>query len=336
MIMSSGRSSLEAAATLPGEYEVLSQVVADLRDDAPKLRYADWLEERGDRRAKFVRKFAAAVRSLGPTTRLPAARSFRRAWTNMLGVPLVEGLVEFGLVDVKDLVFGLARPIVTIAAKRVREDRNGTGSSKFGGHPDLPAGVPWPACEKGPLGFLGQIALRDLENSQVARELPPDGLLSFFAYQEDGYQPGVVDEVPGDTRVLYTPASRPLERQLPPPDLDVEFNGIFPTCRLAFCESWDLPAADATALPELQEEARSEGLFELRARCHPFGHHLMGYSVHSRTTDPSPGPDWRHLLCLDSDERLGWNWCDGEHLAVFVREEDLRTGTFARVYGYAS
>jgi uncharacterized protein (TIGR02996 family) len=32
---------------LPGERERLAAVVANLPDDAPKLVYADWLEERG-------------------------------------------------------------------------------------------------------------------------------------------------------------------------------------------------------------------------------------------------------------------------------------------------
>jgi uncharacterized protein (TIGR02996 family) len=71
--------SLEAAATLPGEYGLISAIVSDLRDDAAKLVYADWLEEQGDSRSRFVRDFVAAVRSLDRGTKLPQARSYPRA-----------------------------------------------------------------------------------------------------------------------------------------------------------------------------------------------------------------------------------------------------------------
>jgi uncharacterized protein (TIGR02996 family) len=53
---------------LPGERERLAAVVAALPDDAPRLVYADWLEERGDRRSRFLRAFVAASRSMNPPT----------------------------------------------------------------------------------------------------------------------------------------------------------------------------------------------------------------------------------------------------------------------------
>jgi uncharacterized protein (TIGR02996 family) len=338
-------ASLEVAATLPGEYGFISAIVSDLRDVSTKLIYADWLEEHGDPRSTYVRELVAAARSLTEHTKLPQAGSYPRAWTNMLGVPLLEGMIEFGLVDVKDAVLRLARPIVTIATKPIKESLIAVGGSKFGGRPDLPTDVEWPACAEGPLGFLGQIALRDVKGTQVSRSLPDDGLLSFFAYQniDTGYQPGVVEQIASDTQVLYTSGSATLKRRKPPEDLDEESNGILPACRLAFCETWDLPdredrlpAAYAADMKKLQKGGRGEKLHDLREKCRPFGHHLLGYSVHFRTSDPSPGTDWPHLLCLDSDENLGWSWCDGEHLAVFVHEEDLRNGSFARIYGYAS
>jgi uncharacterized protein (TIGR02996 family) len=68
--------SVETATTLPGEYGFISAIVSDLRDDAPKLIYADWLEERGDPCAAFVREFVTAVRSLNYRPKLPASRSY--------------------------------------------------------------------------------------------------------------------------------------------------------------------------------------------------------------------------------------------------------------------
>jgi uncharacterized protein (TIGR02996 family) len=339
-------TSLEVATTVPEEYELISAIVADLRDEAAKLVYADWLEARGDPRSTFVRELVAATRSLGKRTGLPEYKDYPPAWANMLGVPLLEGIVEFDLLAVKDVVLHLARPIVTIATEPIKESRLGVGGSKFGGHPDLPSSVDWPACEMGPLGFLGQIALQDLKHTQVAHALPKDGLLSFFAYQsyETGHQPGVIGAAAGDTCVLYAPASAQLKRRQPPPDLGEDGNEILPACRLALRETWDLPDSQDTLprtyaadLKKLQKGKHGPRLDEVREKCHPFGHHLLGYAVHFRTlTDPSPGADWSHLLCLDSDDHLGWSWCDGEHLAVYVHEDDLRKGTFARIYGYAS
>jgi uncharacterized protein (TIGR02996 family) len=338
-------ASLAAAATLPGEYEFLSAIVSDLRDDAPKLVYADWLEERRDPRSTFVRELVAAARRLKKPTKLPDPGPYPRSWTNMLGVPLLEGILQSDLADVKDTVLRLARPIVTIATETVKEGQIGVGGTKFGGHPDLPSGVEWPRCAEGPLGFLGQIALPDVKNKQAARALPGDGLLSFFAFQnfETGYQPGVIGAPEGDTRVLYTPAAATLKRRKPPDDLGEAGNDILPACRVALCETWDLPDSKnnltrtyAADMKKMQKGERGWKLHEVRSKCHSFGHHLMGYSVHFRTSDPSPGLDWLPLLSLYSDDNLGWSWCDGEHLAVFVHEDDLRNGSFARVYGYAS
>src|SRR5438552_91411 len=109
--------SLDVAAALPGEYAFISAIASDLLDDGPKLIYADWLEDHGDPRSTFVRELVAAARSPGKHTKLPKAGSYPRAWTNMLGLPLLEGIIEFDLVDVKDSVLRLARPIVTIATK---------------------------------------------------------------------------------------------------------------------------------------------------------------------------------------------------------------------------
>jgi uncharacterized protein YwqG len=262
----------------------------------------------------------------------------------MLGVPLYEGIIAHDLINVKNSVLRVARPIITMTTEPV-DSPIGIGGSKFGGLPDLPENVAWPTCEPGPLGFLGQVALAELQYTQAASTLPKDGLLSIFAYQDfnTGYQPGVYPDIPGAMSILYTPGAAALKSRTPPDGLNHEANGVLPTCRLALCESYDLPAtkdivpaALARDLAHFDEGDRSWNLHEVRGKCHSFGHHLMGYSVHFRTDDPSPGPEWTPLLCLGSDDNLGWSWCDGEHLAVYVHQEDLKNNTFRRIFGYAS
>jgi uncharacterized protein (TIGR02996 family) len=337
-------ASVEVAARLPGEYELVSAIVADLRDDTVKLAYADWLDERGDPRSVFVREFVAAAHALNG--RFPDSSPYPRAWTNMLGVPLVQGLVEYDLAKVKDSVLKVARPMVTITTKRVEDKLIRIGDSKFGGLPDLPADVAWPVCEEGRLAFLGQMALADLASTQAGRHVPRNGVLSFFAYDHDGYQPGNFHPETGVTQVIYTAATAKLVRRQPPEGDEAKDCEVLPACRLTMCEALDLPShgdrlpkAYAKDMKKLQTSDTKDGLWRIRSRFRPdghFGHHLLGYSCHFRTDDPSPGPDWPHLLCLDSDDNMHWNWCDGEHLAVFVQEGDLRNCTFARVYGYAS
>src|SRR5262245_45676144 len=112
---------MQPATTLPGEYDFLAAIVADLGDEALRQVYADWLEERGDTRAAFVREVARAAQGLGEIP-LPDASPHRRPWTTMLGFPLLEGILELDLVGVKDAVLRLARPIVTIATEVVEGD----------------------------------------------------------------------------------------------------------------------------------------------------------------------------------------------------------------------
>src|SRR3954463_14838116 len=103
---------IQAAATLPGEYALISAIAADLCDDTAKLVYADWLDERGDPRTAFVRELVVAARQLKEKPKLPDTSALPRAWTNMLGVALFKGILEAHLADVADNVLRLARPIV--------------------------------------------------------------------------------------------------------------------------------------------------------------------------------------------------------------------------------
>jgi uncharacterized protein (TIGR02996 family) len=339
-------SAVQAAAQSLDENAFITALVANMADEAPRLIYADWLEERGDSRVTYVRDLASAISRLRSGTRLPESTSHPRSWTNMLGVPLFEGIVELDLEDVREEVLRLAKPIVSIETEVADDDQIPVGASRFGGYPDLPNDVEWPACAHGPLGFLGQINLADLNLTQVGHTLPRNGLLSIFAYQdyETGYQPGTGPPVPNDTRIIWSSNEKSLATRAAPPNLGNNGNGILPVCSLKFVETWDLPDIEDNfppdcedAIKKLRTADRSEKVHQLRCKLHDMGHHLMGYSFHSRCpSDPSPGLDWRHALLLFSDDNLGWSWCDGQHLAVFVHENDIRDQSFRRVYGYAS
>lgn len=87
------------------------------------------------------------------------------------------------------------------------------GATRFGGLPDLPPGSDWPVSPNdAPLSFLAQIALGDV--AAAAGPILPAGLLSFFA--------GDWDTIDGSfpIRVVHHPAGTPLERRVPPVDID--------------------------------------------------------------------------------------------------------------------
>src|SRR5262249_53245590 len=58
--------------------DLLPGILETPDDDAPRLVYADWLEERGDPRAEFIRGQCAAARMAADDHRLPALRERER------------------------------------------------------------------------------------------------------------------------------------------------------------------------------------------------------------------------------------------------------------------
>ena len=332
-------SLVDTAATLPGELPYLSAIAANLSDSAPRLAYAEWLEQIGDSRASFVRDLAFAAQSLSRWTELPEANDYSDSWLNMLGYRLFAGIVENEFFDLRDSVLRIARPAVKIKTAIAAESDIAVGDSKFGGVPDLPPHVEWPRCELGPLAFLGQFALRPLRNTLACAMLPHDGLLSVFAYLGDnGYEPGVIEGVPNDTQIIFTSDYGSRVRRQPPTDIS-QMGKSRQACRLTLFENYDLTLdAIARALGEFETDDDDDFYDRWDLLTLDFTkHHLFGYSRHfRRETDPSPGPDWTHLLRLGSDHNLLWSWCDGQDLAVYVHTDDVRNQTFSRVYGYAS
>jgi hypothetical protein len=309
--------------------------------------YADWLEEHGDARGPFLRAFVEAARGNGKTP-LPNSERFSKAWRNLCGVTLGEGILAFDLLAHRDAILKLARPTVEVTTSKSRDSALAIGTTKFGGRPDLPRGEAWPTRDKGPLGFLAQINLADLAQTFTGRELPGSGLLSFFVYNDpDTGEPG--DE--GGFRALYFPDPSALSRRDPPAGIARWHKS--PACRATLAETLDLPYRDSPWKSDLKLKGRlrqrdrdwlredtkpshmSDAAFaawrrecdygELRDALIGSPHHLLGYAdPYVASCDPIPGPGWRHLLTLHSDDNLEWCWGDGDRLYWFVPEDDLR------------
>lgn len=125
----------------------------------------------------------------------------------------------------RDRVDESARPAVRYATARLTADQNlPTGTSKFGGLPDMPAGVAWPTWTTGdgstrPLAFFAQLDLAQV-SAHLDLPLPADGLLLFFADfdftgDSDGIMGLYADELDG-AQVVYVPMGATLTRSPAP------------------------------------------------------------------------------------------------------------------------
>lgn len=164
----------------------------------------------------------------------------RDAWFDQrLRADVLPWLERIGIADRLDEFLALPRPVVFLEDATRAEPRDDeyaddeyadpaphdpdapappVGGTRLGGEPDLPPDLPWPSVDGVPLTFAAQLDLAELRPLRAARELPPEGLLSFF------YEPlaDVRDDVHVDhrSRVLHFPALADLRRRPTPPDGD--------------------------------------------------------------------------------------------------------------------
>ncbi|MCA9247156.1 MAG: DUF1963 domain-containing protein [Planctomycetales bacterium] len=332
------------ASTDPDEIQWIMQLASDFSSCDAYRQYALWLDKRDRQKADFIRAVERAFFDHRDAGSFPTPSSDDEVWLNSIGFRLLSGILELNLLSATKTIFTWTRPIVTIRTVSTDESSLPVGTSKFGGRPDVPDGFVWPKCNLGPMGFMGQIAFKDIRHSQATARfgLPADGLLLLFVFQGDGVQPGVVDrhgdhwrEIEGLTRGIFVNGGTRLHRHTPEVELD-EWNELLPCCALHMADGLDLPEAKDTEDAVLIAADEDWQVSDLRNKINQAEHWLMGYPVHGRTDNTSPGKDWTGLITLGSDNNLGWNWCDGEHLDVYIQRDSIIDGTFASIYGYAS
>jgi uncharacterized protein (TIGR02996 family) len=318
---------------LDGERDWIAAVVADPLDLQRKLVYADWLEERGSPRAGFVRAFAAALRSKAPRD-FPEPQGMPEGWRELLGYRLAKAFAGNALPDLIEPVLRLARPALRLEKVEQADADIPVGASKVGGAPDLPAETPWPAGQecraiynqdtagaKRLAGFLAQVNLAEIAHTQAARDLPHDGVLSFFCFQD--IERDNPDRI--GARVMLLPGPAKLLRAGPPKKLSAG-NTPMPAARLVFHETLDLPEADGPWADVLQsapfrDSDEVDGVLE-RFRLQNF-ENMLGYARATTGGDPTPNKESRHLILLENsvDCRL--------HLQI--PQMDLQAGNFDAV-----
>jgi hypothetical protein len=123
------------------------------------------------------------------------------------------------------------------------------GATRFGGDPDLPESVGWPASD-GASTFYAQIDLSDLSSQGHTSALPRSGLLSFFAGPIEGAAEPIV------AHVVYAPAGTVLTRRAAPAFADG--CARLEPVRVRFSPTLCLPVDDLDFL-EAAEGAASDG-----------------------------------------------------------------------------
>lgn len=263
-----------------------------------------------------------------------------------------------------DALARLAEPSFRISAERAAVEALPAGASRFGGAPDLPAGLAWPERDGRPLTFLAQIDLAEVR----APDLPAAGWLLFFydaVEQPWGFDP----KDAGGARVVHVDAARGALSRRPHPQVDPA-GGPFACCRLTFAPALDLPDLGDDLLEKSRiplDDARLDdyaavaaalaGIPSLDARYH----HLLGNpqliqgDMRSECQLVTSGiyvgkpqafqgertqellraapSEWRLLLQLDTDEDgPGWMWGDSGRLYFWIRRADLAAAAFDRTW----
>jgi uncharacterized protein YwqG len=249
----------------------------------------------------------------------------------------------------------LTRNSVRLSTKPVDESTLALGTSKIGGHPDLPGTMQWPKRKGLPQSFLAQIRLADLRQFDSDQLLPPRGMLWFFydaKQQTFGEQPEDRD----GWRVLFNEdPSTPLQRMPTPAGLPAA--SLFQTCALTFTSELTLALQPELELPNFawsdeEQQAYEQVLDTLHTpeeRAQPH-HRLLGYPdtiqddmriqcqlVSNGITDSDDpraanlqagASDWLLLLQIDSDASAKMRWANNGMVYYWIKRADLQARHF--------
>lgn len=333
-------TKLQLASALPGEQDQLANVVADMADHSRKRCYAEWLIQQGDLRGQFLNEVLDQWDA--GTCELPENRSISRVWQRSCGITLLQSM-RSGSLDSVTTLFRYARPALMVNPK-LAEVELPAGISKFGGLPDLPESEQWPEFKGELHTFVGQINLAELASTQVSRELPGTGLLSFFVF-DDSANTG---NATVDWKVIFTPKISTVKRRYPHKPHS-ECNCVATECALEFEETLDLPYASLCDIDSDHahlflgcRRAMQIGLTKSHSDAYENARdvlmprreersHLLGWSHPNVAADDPVDEGFRNLLTVASERETGMRWCDGHQLYFGISEDDLRQHKFDRI-----
>jgi hypothetical protein len=250
-----------------------------------------------------------------------------------------------GFGSIADRVVAVTRPTALVGRRLLDRAPPALGTSRLGGHPDLPAGSGWPRCRGKPQTFLGQVRLADLPAE--AEPLRAHGGVLLIFTQVELESPGYGLWAGDCTRVIHAPEGAALARTRPP--RGARILRLRPS-QMRFRARPDIPDTQflggrlTAPLSDIRlRDAEVESWWELEAALHEregrLLHRLLG---HIKTPNGEgrcwrltqrPRGAWRHLFTIGYDLRLGFEVADGGRLQIAISPGDLRSGRFDRVCG---
>ncbi|WP_081892285.1 DUF1963 domain-containing protein [Verrucomicrobium sp. BvORR106] len=191
--------------------------------------------------------------------------------------------------------------------------------SRFGGTPYVAPGFTWPTHANGRYRFLGQVNFEQLR--PASRLLPSSGLLSLFYADDDN---GEISWQDADYVVGYYWQDLSHHSLVPAPGM-IPVN---PETAFELVPSLNVPRHRELRNDWPFEEA-ADMAWDLSLEVNA-EHYLLGYpSYCTLAYDPTPGPEWIHLLNLSSSSELNWCWHDGDRLMIFIQANRLKSLDFS-------
>ncbi|HEU5158355.1 MAG TPA: YwqG family protein [Streptosporangiaceae bacterium] len=234
---------------------------------------------------------------------------------------------------------------MALARPALRLSTGPAGSrSRLGGPPVLPPGTPWPTWGERTLDFVGVIDFDELASTMWLPELPGTGTVAFY-YATDpprpwGDDPAQTDgwRVLPDAAVPAGPATRPEVPlaahpfvSLPSPHEPVL--GPLGAAVAAFGETYPELYASWERFIWGYEPRHQTGGWPIVVQ-RALWRDCAAAAGHALDSVAEPGPvqaaDWRLLLQLDADDRLGWRWGEPGFVYFSARGADVRSGALDR------
>lgn len=237
-----------------------------------------------------------------------------------------------------------------------------SGGSWLGGAPSLAPGQAWPRWQDIPFSFLAQLDLAEARQAGGPEWLPDRGCLQVFfdptRFDHQDRSAWIISHLSAETATAPAaePHDLPAKRRYKPRPIRYEAATSYPLYDRSwhltrdFSEAEDAAVEAALGFVEQVEPAHRIGGYPrpiqsdfMEAECqHAWNDEFAPELERPRNlasrsegeTDHSPPgfDEWRLLLQLDSDERMGTNWGDGGTLYFWIREQDARAGDFSRVW----
>lgn len=283
-------------------------------------------------------------------------------------LPMKEKILQLinkkGLARIRDDISSLLANSIRIRTSPIKENSLPLGTSKIGGHPDLPPELEWPTWLKGPLSFIAQFNMGEVSKYDIEKILPPTRILYFF-YDAEQSTWGFDPDDRGSWRVLYFNGDISNLNRTPFPAYLHE-EGMYISCVLNFSSEITLPPwlsiyVEKLKLSSEESETYSEletevlNLYdesdirnrllghpdiiqnEMQLECQLVSDGLYcgdpgGYKDPRRKQLEAGAEDWRLLLQIDSIEDARMMWGDSGRIYYWIRKQDMEKLSFENVW----